>query len=49
MTEVESVRRLERAERRWLAEARRRLQQSAWRRRRGERRGERRGDGEQQR
>lgn len=45
MTEVESVRRLDRAERRWLAEARRRLQQATGRPRRRERRD----DGERQR
>ena len=39
MTEVESVRRLDRAERRWLAEARRRLQQPQPRRTRSEERG----------
>jgi hypothetical protein len=40
MTEVETARRLDRAERRWLVEARRRLQQSTRRPRSGERRGE---------
>jgi hypothetical protein len=40
MTEVETARRLDRAERRWLVEARRRLQQAARRPRSGERRGD---------
>jgi putative ABC transport system ATP-binding protein len=44
MTEVETARRLDRAERRWLVEARRRLQQAARRPRSGEPSRRRRGD-----